>query len=85
MEFAPKDPDWQARVRASFFPPRNSWPIWGAELVHLAPGAVDLELKLRPEVTQQHGFFSMRAQQPRSPTARPVMRLSACSLPGSAC
>ncbi|MCX2722439.1 PaaI family thioesterase [Roseibium salinum] len=56
MEFAPKDPDWQARVRASFSAQKFMAHL-GAELVHLAPGAVDLELKLRPEVTQQHGFF----------------------------
>ncbi|MFC6656682.1 PaaI family thioesterase [Roseibium salinum] len=55
MEFAPKDPDWQARVRASFSAQKFMAHL-GAELVHLAPGAVDLELKLRPEVTQQHGF-----------------------------
>ena len=29
----------------------------GAELVHVAPGAVDIELKMRRDLTQQHGFF----------------------------
>lgn len=52
----PRDPDWEERVRTSF----SRQPFMthlGAELTHLAPGAVDIELSYRPELTQQHGFF----------------------------
>lgn len=52
----PRDPDWEERVRTSF----SRQPFMthlGAELTHLAPGAVDIELSYREELTQQHGFF----------------------------
>lgn len=52
----PRDPNWEERVRTSF----SRQPFMthlGAELTHLAPGAVDIELSYRPELTQQHGFF----------------------------
>jgi uncharacterized protein (TIGR00369 family) len=29
----------------------------GAELAHVAPGAVDIAVAFRPELSQQHGFF----------------------------
>ncbi len=56
MDLAPRDPDWQARVRSSFAA-QKFMTLLGAELVHLSPGAVDLELRMRPELTQQHDFF----------------------------
>ncbi|WP_299819945.1 PaaI family thioesterase [uncultured Roseibium sp.] len=56
MEFTPRDPDWENRVRTSFAA-QNFMTHLGARLVHLSPGAVDLELTMRPELTQQHGFF----------------------------
>ncbi len=56
MDLSPRDPDWQGRVRASFSA-QKFMTLLGAELVHLSPGAVDLELAMRPELTQQHGFF----------------------------
>lgn len=56
MQLAPKDPDWEARVRGSFAA-QAFMSYLGAELCHVAPGAVDIELALRPELTQQHGFF----------------------------
>lgn len=55
-EFKPRDPNWQARVRASFG--RQPFMVHlGAEIGHLAPGEVDLGMAFRPELTQQHGFF----------------------------
>ena len=56
MQLRPKDPDWENRVRSSFA--RHPFmEHLGAELSHLAPGAVDIELNYRPELTQQHGYF----------------------------
>jgi uncharacterized protein (TIGR00369 family) len=52
----PRDPDWEERVRTSF----SRQPFMthlGAELTRIAPGAVDIELGYRKELTQQHGFF----------------------------
>ncbi|KZM48597.1 PaaI family thioesterase [Labrenzia sp. OB1] len=56
MEFTPRDPDWENRVRTSFAAQKFMTHL-GAKLVHVSPGAVDLELTMRPELTQQHGFF----------------------------
>lgn len=56
MLLAPKDPDWEARVRSSF----SKQPFMahlGAELSHVSVGAVDIELPLVRELTQQHGYF----------------------------
>ena len=54
--FVPRDPDYDRRVRASFARQAFMAHI-GAEIVYLAPGAVDLACAARPELTQQHGFF----------------------------
>lgn len=56
MEMTPRSENWQERVRSSF-EAQGFMTHLGARLVHLAPGAVDLELDLCPELTQQHGFF----------------------------
>ncbi|TYC56487.1 PaaI family thioesterase [Rhodobacterales bacterium] len=56
MDLSPRDPDWQARVKASFENQKFMKHL-GAELVHLSPGSVDLELRMKPELTQQHGLF----------------------------
>ena len=54
--FEPLDPDYAARVRASFA--RQAFmSTLGVEILHLAPGEVDLGLLHRPELTQQHGYF----------------------------
>jgi uncharacterized protein (TIGR00369 family) len=50
--FAPKNPDFEARVRDSFAR-QGAMSLIGAKLAHIAPGAVDF----RPELAQQHGFF----------------------------
>lgn len=53
---APRDPDYEARVRASFA--RQAFmSTLGARLVRVEPGEVDLELPTRTELTQQHGFL----------------------------
>lgn len=56
MKLTPRDPDWEGRVQASFAAQKFMAHL-GASLTHLAPGEVDIELSLRPELTQQHGFF----------------------------
>ncbi|PVB60923.1 PaaI family thioesterase [Labrenzia sp. 011] len=56
MEFTPRDPDWESRVRTSFAAQAFMTSL-GAELVHLSPGVVDLELNMRADLTQQHGYF----------------------------
>lgn len=56
MLLTPRDPKWEQRVRQSF----ANQPFMahlGARLSHVAPGAVDIELPLKPALTQQHGFF----------------------------
>ena len=51
----PKDPDYAARVRASF--DRQRVMTWiGAALTHLAPGQCEITLPRKPELTQQHGY-----------------------------
>jgi uncharacterized protein (TIGR00369 family) len=54
--FEPKDPGWEAKVRASFAR-QPLMPFIGAEVVELAPGYCKLQLPFRRELTQQHGFF----------------------------
>jgi uncharacterized protein (TIGR00369 family) len=52
----PRDPDWESRVRASFA--RQAFmTLIGAEIANLAPGAVDIALRYRPDLAQQHGYF----------------------------
>jgi uncharacterized protein (TIGR00369 family) len=54
--FTPRDPDWEARVRASIA--RQAFmTMLGVEIAHLAPGEVDLALPYRADLTQQHGYF----------------------------
>lgn len=53
---APRDPDYAERVRASF-ERQVFMATLGARLVRVEPGEVDLELPVRTELTQQHGFL----------------------------
>jgi uncharacterized protein (TIGR00369 family) len=53
--FEPADPDFDARVRASFARQRFMSLI-GATLSRIAPGQVELDLPFSPQLTQQHGF-----------------------------
>ena len=54
--FDPRDPAFEARVRASFVRQRAMATI-GARLVRVEPGEVELELPFREDLTQQHGFL----------------------------
>ncbi|HBH02354.1 MAG TPA: thioesterase [Candidatus Rokubacteria bacterium] len=54
--FEPRDPGWEARVRASFARQTVMTTI-GARLGRVAPGAVDIELPFRADLCQQHGFL----------------------------
>lgn len=52
----PADPDYAARVRASFAA-QGAMAHLGAELAEVAPGRCVITLPFRPELTQQDGFF----------------------------
>jgi len=54
--FEPQDPDFEARVRASFARQKVMETI-GANLTKVAPGEVEIELLFRDDLTQQHGFL----------------------------
>ncbi len=54
--FEPKDADFEARVRASFARQRVM-ETFGARLVSVAPGEVEIGLGFRQELTQQHGYL----------------------------
>ena len=54
--FDPKNPDFEERVRSSFNRQRVMQTI-GARMTTVAPGAVDIELAYRADLTQQHGFL----------------------------
>jgi uncharacterized protein (TIGR00369 family) len=51
----PRDPDFAARVKVSFAR-QNFMALLGAELVSVGPGAVEIALPIRPELSQQHGY-----------------------------
>ena len=48
--------DSEARIRASF-DKQGFINFIGAQIVHFAPGEVDIAIPFRDELTQQHGFF----------------------------
>ena len=54
--FEPLDPDYEARVRASFAR-QGFMRTLGAEILRIVPGEVDLVLPSREDLTQQHGYF----------------------------
>ncbi|HSF95899.1 MAG TPA: PaaI family thioesterase [Thermohalobaculum sp.] len=53
--FEPRDPDYHARVHHAFGRQRFM-DLLGARLVSVAPGTVEIELPVRPELEQQHGY-----------------------------
>ena len=55
-QIEPRDPGYEARVRASFARQRVMDTI-GARIVRVEPGEVELELPFRDDLTQQHGFL----------------------------
>ena len=54
--FTAQDPEFESRVRASFEKQRFMATI-GARLARVAPGEVDVELSMRDDLVQQHGFL----------------------------
>ncbi|MFO7310520.1 MAG: PaaI family thioesterase [Bacillota bacterium] len=56
----PKTPDYAQRVRESFAKQRIM-ALFGAELVRVEPGLVEIRLPFRPELTQQHGYLHAAA------------------------
>jgi uncharacterized protein (TIGR00369 family) len=54
--FDPADPEYGARVRASFAQQAMMRTL-GATLERVAPGEVDIRLPFRADLTQQHGFL----------------------------
>ena len=55
MEFKASDPDFAARVRASFSR-QAAMTLIGATIAEVLPGRVTIELPVRDDLTQQHGF-----------------------------
>jgi uncharacterized protein (TIGR00369 family) len=53
--FSAVNPDFEKRVRESFARQRFMRTL-GATLTRVEPGAVDIRLVIRPELSQQHGF-----------------------------
>jgi uncharacterized protein (TIGR00369 family) len=53
--FVPLDPDYEARVRASFGR-QGAMRLIGARLSALRPGFCAIELPFRKDLTQQHGY-----------------------------
>ena len=53
---AAQDPDFETRVRQSFSRQAFMATI-GASLVRIEPGEVDVELRSRDDLVQQHGFL----------------------------
>ena len=55
-DLIPQDADFETRVRESFARQRAMATI-GAWLRWVAPGAVEIELPFRADLTQQHGYL----------------------------
>lgn len=51
-----RNPEFESQVRQSLACQRMMTTL-GAQLVHIAPGAVDLKAPFAPEFTQQNGFW----------------------------
>jgi hypothetical protein len=68
----PRDPEFEARVRASFARQRFMTQL-GARLAAVAPGVVEIELPVADELSQQHDFLRAETRllanaKPRKPT-----------------
>lgn len=55
QEFLPKDPDFEARARASFAR-QGMMATLGMTLEEIAPGLVEMAMPYAPHILQQHGF-----------------------------
>lgn len=56
LSFQVRDPSYEQRVRDSFAK-QGAMGTLGAQLLHIAPGAVDIDLAWHERLTQQHGFL----------------------------
>lgn len=56
IEYIARDPDFDARVRASFARQRLMQTL-GVRLLRVAPGECDMEMPFAVAFTQQHGFL----------------------------
>ena len=54
--WVPHDPDYAARVRASF-DRQGAMRLIGAHLTEVKPGFCRIELPFRPDLAQQHGYI----------------------------
>ena len=54
--FTARDPDYAARVRASFAQ-QGVMGLLGASISRIEPGLCEIQLPYRPDLTQQHGYF----------------------------
>ncbi|KIL99260.1 Phenylacetic acid degradation protein PaaD thioesterase [Paramagnetospirillum magnetotacticum MS-1] len=66
--FAPKDPDYRGKVKASFARQAFLATI-GASMTELEPGRCTLEMPTRPDLAQQHGFVHAGATTTLADTA----------------
>jgi uncharacterized protein (TIGR00369 family) len=71
----PKDPEFEARVRASFAK-HGLMKTIGAHLTRVSSGAVEIALPASPAVTQQHGFVHAGALAAIADTAAGYAALS---------
>jgi uncharacterized protein (TIGR00369 family) len=55
MPFEPSDPEFESRIRTSFAS-QAVMQLIGARLNSVEPGAVEIELDARADLTQQNGF-----------------------------
>jgi uncharacterized protein (TIGR00369 family) len=55
-EFEPRDPDFERRVRESFARQR-AMETFGARLLRVAPGEVEIGIDFQEAFTQQHGYL----------------------------
>jgi uncharacterized protein (TIGR00369 family) len=56
IKFQPSNPDFESRVRESFAAQKFMATL-GAEVTHIAPGEVTIELPFSEHLTQQDGFL----------------------------
>ena len=56
MSIEPRDPSFEARVRASFVR-QAVMKTLGAELTRVEPGVVEITLAFRDDLAQQHGYL----------------------------
>jgi len=56
MSHTPLDPEYAARVRESFAR-QGMMRSLGARLAEIKPGAIEIRVAYRDDLTQQHGYF----------------------------